>query len=230
MATVTVQSLIDRAITTADMHDNFVDNAEWLVWANQYYKELCVMIAQQGVPYLQYDEAVTCTGATEYTITEPLAVMAVYRYRSDGSYFKLKPRDSVQKVMVPTSNPGEPTHFYIRRDTAANTLRLQFYPNPTSGTVFVRAIEYPKNLVLTGAGGDNADTIYLPLGWEEYIVLKMALAALDKEETINPRLDRRLAETIEHIEFSGRKYILNDVQKIRDWREDNWSDTEWLWM
>jgi hypothetical protein len=228
MATITVQSLIDRAVAAADMHDNFVTEAQWLQWANQYHKELSVMVAQMGVPYFQYDETISVDGSLEYLIAEPLAIVAVYRPRSDGSYYKLTPMDSIQQL-TGAAVYSEPTRFYFRRN--ATTIALQFHPRPTSGYCIARCITYPKNLVLTAPGGDDSDTVNYPLGWEQFIVLKMAIAALAKEETINPELKSQLNETMLHIETSGRNFLLTDVQKIRDWRSDNWvGDDRWLWV
>lgn len=229
MATITVQSLIDRAVAAADMHDNFVTEAQWLLWANQYHQELSVMIAQLGVPYFQYDESISCDGSTQYTIAEPLAIVAVYRVRNDGSYYKLSPRNSVQKVTV-APHSGEPKFFSFSR--SGNNIALNFYPNPASGTIMVRCIQYPTHLVLDNPGGSDYDSVTYPLGWEQYIVLNMAISALAKEETMNPELKSQLSRTELHINTSAVNYMLTDVQKIRDHNEDNWNsrDDRWIWI
>jgi hypothetical protein len=227
MSTVTVQSLIDRAVAASDMKDNFVRNSQWLAWANQAYKELSVMVAQMGVPYFQYDETITATGASEYAIEEPVAIVAVYRLTPTGKLHKLLPNDSIQ-MQLSTLTTGEPSRYAVKR--VDNTVVLQFVPSPSSGSIVVRAIRHPLVLVLEDPGVGETTSISLPLGWEEYIVLKMARNALAKEETVHPLIETQLREIIEHVNVSGRNYIMTDIQKIRDVRSDNWISDEWVWV
>ena len=230
MGTTTVPELIARAQAISDQEDNFVTRAQWLVWANLKKKELEVKAAQLGVPYHQYDETITLTGALEYTVSEPLAILGLYYVESDGRLRKLKYMDPVQARRIGNGTAGDPTRWWVRRNTD-NDITILIQPVPTSGTLLLQCISYPKNLVYDTPSGDNEATVKYPLGWEEYIVLGMAERALAKEETVNPVLDRLIAECNAHIESSAGNYIMASVPTIRNVKEENEGMFDpWVWL
>lgn len=223
---VTVSELISRAATAADMTDNFIKPSEWLSWANVKDKELAVRVAQLGVPYRQYDEMITVDGSLEYTIAEPLAIIAVYYVEADGKFKRLKVKSPIQLVTLSDANKGVPSHCHIRR--YGSSIFIQPYPTPTDSALVVRAIEHPGKLVLSNPGLGEYDSVNYPLNWEEYIVLGMAKNALAKEETVNPLIDAQLREIISHIEASASNYLMTDLATIRDINSDDW-DSAWYW-
>lgn len=217
--------LIQRAAAYADMQDDFVKPKQWLQSANYWHKRLSVKIARLGYPINQVDVSITLNGSVDYSVPEPLAFVALFFVRSDGSYKKLERLNPVQRR---TSNPpttGDPKYFHIRR--VGNNCIFNFYPNPTSGTVVAATVPHPDTLTL-------ASSVSYPLGFEEFIVVNMAIFALGKEETINPRLEATLQEVTAHIEDSVTSYMLSDGARIRDVNKDDinaWADpTSWIFF
>jgi hypothetical protein len=227
MATVTVPELVARAVAAADMQDNFVTEAQWLYWANVANKKLAVKVAQLGVPYNQYDEVITFDASSDYTIVEPLAIVGVYFAQQDGRLRKLKAVHPSQRINYATTNSGYPEEFQVRR--VANNLRISFYPVPTTGSAIVRAINYPANLVYANPTGDDVDYVYYPLGWEDFIVLHMARNACAKEETINPLIESQLRDCENHIETSASNYLMTDLPKILDTKNNSFDTDIWYW-
>ena len=222
MDATTVTELIARAVAAADMNDNFVSTAQWIYWANTANRELAVKVAQLGVPYGLYETTINLTGATTYAISEPLAIVAVYFVQSDGTYKRLKGINPVQKRFVSTTSTGDPRQFHVRATPSTGEVEFKFFPNPTSGSVIVLGITYPAVLV------NGSSSVYYPLNWEEYIVLRMAQNALSKEETLNPGIERQMERIEQHIESSASNYLMTDLPSIRDLDKDDW-DTTWIW-
>lgn len=213
MATVTVTEIIARAAAAADMEDNFVTATQWLYWCNVENRALAVKLARLGIPYKENDESISCTGASQYSITEPLAVLGVYYVESDASYRRLKMTNSVQQQGAPNRLVGSPESFHVLRNTG-NQITFRFYPNPASGTILVKVIDQPAALT-------SGSSVSYPLNWEERIVLGMAQRALAKEETYNPMISAQIKEIDDHIEESGYNYMAADAPVIRNVRYDN---------
>lgn len=225
MPTTTVANLILRAAAAADMEDNFVTETQWLYWANVENQKLAVRIAQMGCPYHENDETIALTGASQYTFTEPLAILGVYFVESDSSYRRLKMANPVQHQGAPNRLVGDPEEFHILKNTD-NDVTIRLYPNPASGYILVKQIDQPATLTI-------ASSVKYPLGWEERIVLGMAERALAKEETYNPMIAGQIKDIEAHIEDSARNYMPADNPVIRNVRYDNssvFSDTSWLWF
>jgi hypothetical protein len=229
MATTTVANLIARAQAASDQYDNFVTTAQWLSWVNVFNKQLAVMVAQLGYPYHQYDETITITGSSTYTVDEPLAILGLYRVREDGKLKKLKLMNPVEGRVLGSATSGEAEKWWIQRNTD-NDVTISVYPVPPVGSLplLLLAIEMPSEL-------DIDDSVKYPLGWEEFIVLSMAEAALGKEETINPTIEKQLAKCVSHIQSSAANYIMASAPKIRNIKDENshfdyTEPGEWLWI
>lgn len=228
MPATTVTELITRAAAVADMHDNFVSNDEWLYWANVANKELAVKIAQLGVPYNQVDEVITLDGSDGYLITEPLAIVGVYFVKTDGTLKRLKAYSNIQMNTAGIVYNADPVQFQYKLNPTTGQISLKFYPTPISGSVIVKYIQHPYKLVLGTPGTGEASSVYYPLNWENFIILKMAQDALTKEETINPGLERKMSEIEMFIETSASNYLQTDLPVIRDLEKDSF-DASWIW-
>lgn len=220
MPSVTVATLITRAAAAADMENNFVTPAQWIAWANTENKMLAVKLARLGYPFYQSDESLTMTGALQYTLTEPLSVLAVFWVEPDGAYRKLESQNPFTNQGLASRTSGEPWEYNVSRNSAGS-LNFSFYPNPASGTVIVRIVPHPNEIDAT------TDAVNYPLNWEERIVLGMAQRALAKEETYNPLIERQIAEMDAHIEAAVWDYLMSDAPVVRDARQSKRA-TRWL--
>lgn len=233
MPNVTVETLIARAQTAADMADgDFVNTEEWLRWLNVERQALDVRIAREGLVLREAQETITATGAFEYSISDPLAVLGVYQLK-DGYYRRLRHSDLMDGAGYQDLGVthGDPVMFRITQNTD-NEITIRFYPNPTTGTFIVKTIPEETELEID-------DEVSYPLGWEERIVLGMARRAVAKEEGDTREFLRQIAEIDSHIETSasdrlfGAHFSVRNVDKVeRGWLPFPYIPTreQWLWF
>jgi hypothetical protein len=219
MSSVDVSELIERAAIAANMHDNFATNPAWLFWANVENKELRVKLARLGFPYGLDSETITITGAIQYNITEPLAVLGVYRNETDGRFTRIAHRPNSMKLAQNITTTGDAREFMLGYDATSSQVYIRFYPTPPdSGPNYtIEVISNPAKLVLESPAAGESTTVYYPLNWEERIVLGMARRALAREETINSGIENLIKEMDSHIETSAYDYLMsqnNVVQRI----------------
>lgn len=228
MATTLVSSLITRAAAAADMEDNFVTSAQWVQWANVENRRLAGVVAGLGYPLFENNEPITLNGSAQYSLPEPLALIAVYFAESDGRWRKLRLDHPVQNQGT-AANYGTPVSYHVFRNTNGN-ITFQFHPNPATGIIQVKQIDHPSELVISNPSPTQSDSVSYPLNWEERIVLGMARRALAKEETLNPLIEQQIAELDDHIATTAWNYQAADAPRIRDVRKDNVVDWPDIWM
>lgn len=205
-------TLIERAALAADMHDNYVDNPNWIYWLNVEVKLLIMKITKLGFPWVVTSLSHTADGTGVFSPVEPLAIVAVYRKDSSGRLHKLKYRHFSNRRQVDVADTGDATEFSYNR-TITGYVNINFWPVPTSGDYVVDTIPNPNEL---GIGLLDSE-INLPLGWDERVVLGMARRALAKEETVHPTIEHLIAEMDNHIESSVYDYLMaqqNTVLKV----------------
>lgn len=223
MSAITVTELIDRAAIAADMHDNFVTNPAWLYWANVEVKELIARVARLGFPFNLSSQTITTDGSLVYYIVDPLAIVGVYRIKSDGNFIKLMYRSPLDKMSF--TEKGNATSWTMKYSASLNPI-LQFYPSPQEGDddIIVDVITNPDTLYLNS-------TLYLPLNWEERVVLGMARRALTREETTNGGIERQIAEIDSHIESTAYDYVMsqnNVVSRVKD--KTDWRNQGFIYL
>jgi hypothetical protein len=233
MPAVTVQELIDRAKAAADMHDDFVTDAQWILWANIENQKLWSFVARCGYVIREDREDIPATGATQYTFNEPAAILGVYELVG-SRYRRIRHSDAQDGAgYINTGTNGQATMFRVFQNTNGQ-VSLQLWPVPTSGEYKVYVIPQADTLDAT------SDSVNYPMGWEEYIVLGMAKRALAKEETRNPMVDAEHDDISRHIEstawerlFGAHKSIRNVDRVERGWSNypDHYGDpASWLWI
>lgn len=210
MATTAYTEMIDRAKQAADMHDGFPSTATWLYFLNAELNKLWVRLIRSGYPPTVTYTAVTATGATSYTITEPSAVIAVYGTKTSGAntqYFNIPVKRVWQQTRIRAST--YPYEVYLSSAIDTGLLNIKFFPNPPSGTFYVVNVPKPLKVISgTPVAGVSGNSVILPFGWEERIVLGMAQRALAKEETTNPAIEREISAVDEQIDTHIMDYIL----------------------
>lgn len=216
MPAVSYTEIIDRAKAAADMSDGFPSNTTWMYWLNAELKKLWVELIRSGYPPEVSYESITADGSSQYDIDEPSAVIAVYGLRNSGSvgrYFRIPVKHVWQQIK--TSTNSYPYECYIvPNHTTEGKIGIRFQPNPTSGTYFVVSIPQPKKIVTGTPGPTESNSVYLPFGWEERIVLGMARRALAKEETVNPMIEKEINEVDDQINAHIHDYIMQQANSV----------------
>lgn len=233
MPAVAYTEMIERAKQIADMGDGFPNTATWLFFLNSELKKLWVRLMRSGYPPSVTFESITADGSAQYDIDEPAAVMAVYGVTSSGKYYNVPLKQQWEQLESPLANTSTYPHaaFIVPNHTTVGEIGIILTPAPTSGTFFVVCISKPKKIVSGTPGTDESNSVYLPFGWEERIVLGMARQALTKEETVNPALEVLIRECDEQIDFHVNGYLVgqsNKVANVNDYPQTPYTD--WVYI
>jgi len=238
MASTSYTELIDRAKVAADMSDGFPSTAGWLYFLNAEYRKLWVRLIRSGYPpTISYESIttlrVTTFGGTQYSLTEPSAIIAVYGYRQMGEttqYYRIPIKRIWEQNKVRAGT--YPRECYVGSDFANGNMYIRFFPDPPTGqTFFVVSIPKPDKVVSTIPVAGESNNVELPFGWEERIVYGMAQRALAKEETVNPAIERELAAVDEQIDTHISDYILqqsNTAVNVNDFPDVSY--LEWYYV
>ena len=177
---VTLSGLIYRAQSRADMlNANFVASGEWNAWANSAYSDLYDKISQADPERYLNEVTYTVTSGSHTLPSDFYKLLRVDLLYAGASApqqfwtlrkFNLTEEDTFSQGSAWSVAQG-PASRYRLRDGA-----IVFTPQP-AGTQSIRLLYLPAITPMQSA----ADTIDGVDGWEEMIVLDMAIAALLKE-------------------------------------------------
>jgi len=212
--TFTVQQIIDRAKAAADMHDDFVTDAQWMAWLNVEVPALESYLARAG--YVLRESVFTYTADSLGFAQVPSVLAIVGVYRSDqGRLVRLRAADIQTRMrqyngLGSVPDTGDATEFFAT--PVGDDVALYLYPRPAagSGTYYVWYIPAPATLA------NVAGTVSYPLGWEERLVLRLARRALAKEETGTSALDSQLAEVDRQIDEMVWSRLLAQTPAVRN--------------
>lgn len=239
MATFQIQDIVERAASQADMEGNFVEPEEWLRWYRPEARSLDLFLLRSG--YTQ-SRPVTATAnpAANYEITTGdgmLAVLGVFEVR-DNKFRPLVYQTPAEFYDFDPASPagrdtGDAKYFTVER--GAGDINVVLKPLPTSGTY--KALFYPDS----GSTGLTAltDPVDWPLGFEERIVLSLAIRALTKEDSDTSAVERLLNKEESRIENVCFGMNYGDGARIRnvDGRDRGWKSTmvygpweSWIWL
>jgi hypothetical protein len=197
----TVATLVTRAQRLADMENsNFVVAAEWRAYCSASYAKLYNKLVQAGIAPIESTQTITATGAATYTL--PVDWMATIRidYLSGGT----RPIE-MRKISV------REEHRYDTGATAAQSVvyrlagaNVKLLPKPASGSYRHLYIPAPIDL------DDDADSVDGISGWEQLIVLDMAIAARIKEQSSVDALQS---------ERDSLDRVIDELAPVREWGE-----------
>jgi hypothetical protein len=227
------------------MHDGPFTPTQWCYWATQENIALSTFLAHSG--WTQNVKTATITvdgteaGAFELAVS-PLAIVAVHQVGTDGRVRRVRYNNAVDfmhQTVAATSSKGDPSEFRVLWDQDNDGYTINFYPQPPSGTVFlVSYIPHPLKLVVGTAGTGEANSVTYPLGFEEWIVLKLGIRAKKTEESDPTDLVNEFRELQQRVEQSVSDFVFNGAT-IRnvDSVERGWSrnmtyppSTEWWFV
>lgn len=219
MPAVTTSVLVARAKAIADMHDNFVTPAEWMYWATQERLSLDYLMARSGWIQNVTEVTVTATGAGDYSLSSiPMAVLCVHESSSQGLR-RLRYNNTVdfkRQVTGGTVVTGAAAEYSLRLDlTSGGLMKINFFPEPSSGSYVVSIVPSKNPLALAAASGYDTSVIY-PMGWEERIVLGMARRALVKEESDTQAISNMITDINAEVERAVWNMVTSEAPTIRN--------------
>ncbi len=247
MGVFTAEQIITRAAAAADMHDNFITQAQWLAWFAVESKALDLFLVRSGLPSKTPTVLYNTDTAFKNTILydgDPLVILGVWEKR--GDQYRRIPYRALPDFPNPAIANGEasPTGdalcwSLMDLTNATPNLSVHLYPTPaTNNSYFVL-------LQATQLGDDTVDltsAVSYPAGIEEVLVLKMARRALLKEDSDTGSIDKQLREAVAHAEeyasslnVAGMHAVRNVDRVERAWASDldPWSPyirSQWVWV
>lgn len=244
MPGILVSDIIQRASVQADMVDGFVDSSTWLSWFKQESKALDILLARNGwAQAIKFDtQTVTTDSMTVASGNDILAVIGVWevvnnRYR----HLTLKAQPDFYLQPAGTGGvTGRATQWTLAAPqngaTGGTAYTVNLYPRPLGGTY---AIGYLATQYGDGSTPALTDVVYYPMGFEEWIVLRLARRALIKEESSTSGIDQLLTDEEQKIEEACWERQLTETPSVRnvDRAERGWDNMVnfpppigWYWV
>jgi 8-oxo-dGTP pyrophosphatase MutT (NUDIX family) len=191
--------IIDRARTYVDDDHNatkgWIKPERWLVLAQIEYEQLWRRWVRAGLVGPAWTDE-EFTGPTVELEDPVYAILGVAEVLGEGEYRPiepLQPRDG----RAPFRNSfNSPASGWEARG-AADELTVTVYPEDESGTYVARYIALPERT------DDPADTVALPFGGDERLVLGLARRALVKESAQSAAINNLIREAEEELNFTA---------------------------
>lgn len=214
MPVFTVQSLINRAAALADMHDQFVRPDQWVSWYNTERRSLQLFMARYGAA-MQDLNFQTVVGPDVVTISgDTLALVGVWEQRDRGMFRQLQisdfPGNFFQLAGGTATGPAQYVSIEDTNSESASNTVLRFYPRDTTGTYIIVTAKAPPE------AADAAATVSLPMGIEEWIVVRMARRALVKEESDTREIEKMILEQNQIVEGFVASRSMAQGMKVRN--------------
>lgn len=176
---VTVQNMLDRATKYADMvHSDFYSTQEKVDLLNGIYPELYDMLVSADENYYV---------APYYTFAVSNATQA---YALPADFYKIIGVDfniGGLWVTLYNYNEGDRNRFFNPANLPTGSVRVRYIPAPPT---------FSSDALTTTVDGVS--------GWDEYVVVSLAIAMLGAEESSTTVLERRLAKLEKRIEIMSK--------------------------
>lgn len=171
--TVTVQSVVDRAKTHADMKSSgFISDAEALAMFNECYAELYDELVGSFENYFVSESNTTIAPGTDtYNLPADFyKIVGVDFEVNSGTFITLRPFDESARNQSITTNNTIPS----------GTIRMRYIPAPRIYTALSQTMD--------GVAG-----------WDRLVGLLMAMDMLDAEESDSSAIARKYARTLQRV-------------------------------
>ncbi len=226
------------------MHDQFVTPAQFCHWATQELLALTLFAARLGWSQNVQTTTLTVAGteAGSFPLTvSPLCLVSVHQVRN-GQVREIRYNNVVDFLrQTPGSTAtGDPQEFRVLWDQDNDRLKLGFYPEPTVGSsILVSYIPEPKRLTFDASPSTGyANSISLPMGWHERVVLGVARRALIKEESDVTDISRMIADCDGMVEQMCWDRVIAQHPTVRNLSSyTGWASgvsyppsTQWVWL
>lgn len=203
--TETLGNIVVRAKEKADMENsNFISNAEWYRMANNWIPKLWNLLVKADPDRYTREETLTADGSTQdFSVAADYYGTVGIDYisdQTDGVYVPLPRLYGVEQTQYAQTEPGVPMGYTFRYNAATpSTPLIRVIPTPdTQSDLRHRYIVAPPSYATDGS--DSAVLVAGIAGFEEYVVIGMAIDARIKEESSVVQLRQSLAEMQMHLE------------------------------
>ena len=234
--TETVANLIIRAKERSDMENsNFISDAEWHRSLNVHTAQLWNLLVKADPERYTREQTFTGDGTTQdFSVASDYYGTAGIDYVSDGTQGVFVPIERLYgteetafaQSAASSSIPVGYTYRYNVTTPSVPLIRL--IPRPDSSTTLRhRYIVSPPSYATDGT--DDAELVAGIAGFEEFVVIGMAIDARIKEESSVVQLRQSMALITQHLEEAAENRSADsaghvvDTRSIRDFDPASWS-------
>lgn len=210
MGTKTLLQLRTSARQRANMENStFVTDAEFNGLINSAISELRdLIISKVGDDYFCTLQAISLTGDSQYALpADHYKTLKVEILGNDGEYYPVRRYENFEQPR----GSGGPIQYRLRADY------IVFSPASTA-TGLTAQLSYVPVLAELSADGSTLNGYN---GWEEYVILRAAISALDKEEQDTGKLDLSLERLRLRIEAMAPNRDQFQPKRIQDTRRES---------
>lgn len=170
-----IRDRLDEATST------YWTDAELYRFINEGAREVC----RRGEVLQKRDTIASIASTQEYTM--PTDVLRVYRVEYEDASSNVVPleyrdfnsMDSIWWTRQKTTTGSKPYWYTMWGYPPA--LKIILYPAPTTGSETIRVFYYGLPTALADDGTDVAETVEVPQGWEDLVVLFAEFTAMRKD-------------------------------------------------
>lgn len=209
----TLAQMRTRCLQRADMEYNATasdserfatdDEVDGLI--NVSYKKLYSELARNGMHRSESDYTIAADNSATYDLPADLwAVLTVHRLDNSGVYIRLNRHD--------VRHRSNAAYSYDATSYRVIGSQIEFSPRPPSGTYVVRYVPVPGELTA------DADVLDGVLGWEEFVVVDVAIQLRLKEEAGVEELVREREMLRQRIQDDAQAAEMVEGQRVVDVR------------
>lgn len=211
---VLISAIITLAKQRADMENtNFVSDAEWLTYADQSYRKFYNLITTLYEDYnVTSTDITTIANTEEYTLPTGFLKTRLVEILGATTYpLTMRQWTLSEKNRLHYSVSGHPIRYAVYGD------KLRLIPAP-KGSWTVRLWYVPTAPAITA----TSQAVEVYNGFDEYIVLDMAIRARMKEESSTEALERERGRMEKMLEDSmnsrdaGSPRYMTDIERQND--------------
>lgn len=235
-----------RAMQRADrVNSQFVTNSEWNYFLNQSLYELYDLLITVYEDYFEAPEITFPANGNDYFYPLPNGILT-FTNSVNNQVIVAPPFYKLSGVDLALNNAN---NAYVTVNKYNLIDRNRFvYPNTASTIYGVFNLQYRLmgnqiRFIPTPSGGQILRLLYIPRlptllqdtdsttigfsGWLQYVIVRAAKYALDKEESDTSSLDQELIFMKGRIEETAVNRDAGQPDKISDFRQGNWADGWW---
>lgn len=235
-----------RAQQRADrVNSQFVTQTEWNYFLNQAMTELYDLLINVHEDYFAAPRmSFTLTGQTDLyplpngviqmtndqgqTVTAPpfykLLGLDLSLNTAQNAYVTIHKFDFIDRNRYVYPNTASTLYGVFNMRYRMMGPNIQFMPTPSSAGQYIRMNYIPR---LPELALDNDITIIGYSGWLQYVIIRAAKYALDKEESPTDTLDQELIFLQKRIEETAINRDVGQPDTISDIRAGTWSNGGW---
>lgn len=224
--TETAGNLITRAKERADMENsNFISDAEWYRSLNVWTARLWNLLVKADPDRYTRAQTLAADGSTVYDCAADYMGTVRVDYQTDSSqsiWVEIPRLYGTEENRLIQDQSDYPRGYTFRYNaTTPSTQQITILP-PSSYAMRHLYIVAPPSYATDGT--DSAELVMGISGFEEYVVIGMAIDARIKEESSVVQLRQSQADITAHLEEAAENRSVSDAGHVTDVRSSGYID------